>query len=84
MAQRGITEAIEGGDDKLAEIARALVTTIRKELSVDWLSREPVRAKLRTVIRRLLARYDYPPEEERAAIRQMETFANEWSPQATT
>ncbi|GAB3860669.1 hypothetical protein GCM10029963_63930 [Micromonospora andamanensis] len=37
-----------------------------------------------SVLRRLLARYDYPPDHERAAvdlvIRQMETFANEWAP----
>ncbi|MEV0391777.1 type I restriction enzyme endonuclease domain-containing protein [Polymorphospora rubra] len=43
-----------------------------------------MRAKLRSHIRRLLARYDYPPDHERAAddlvIRRMETFANEWAP----
>ncbi len=64
-----------------------MVADIRMNLSVDWLSREPVRAKLRTRIRRLLAKFDYPPEEERAAvdlviIKQMETFANEWAPEA--
>jgi type I restriction enzyme R subunit len=75
------------GDDTLAEIARALVADIRANLSVDWLSREPVRAKLRTRIRRMLARYDYPPDAERAAvdlvIKQMETFASEWAPGAS-
>ncbi len=74
------------GDDMLARIARALVADIRTNLSVDWLSRERVRAKLGTRIRRLLATFDYPPEEERAAvdlvIKQMETFANEWAPEA--
>ncbi|MGB6163658.1 MAG: type I restriction enzyme endonuclease domain-containing protein [Pseudonocardiaceae bacterium] len=53
---------------------------------VDWPSCEPVRAKLRTRIRRLLATFEYPPEEERAAvdlvIKQIETFANEWAPEA--
>ncbi|MEU7868126.1 type I restriction endonuclease subunit R [Dactylosporangium sp. NPDC049140] len=83
VANHGMAKALMG-DDILAEIARALVTTIHKELSVDWLSREPVRAKLRTVIRRLLAKFDYPPDEEREAvdlvIKQMETFASEWAP----
>ena len=73
------------GDDMLAQIARALVSDIRTNLSVDWLSREPVRAKLSTRIRRLLAKFDYPPEEERTTvdlvIKQMETFANEWAPE---
>jgi hypothetical protein len=52
-------------------IATGLVST--------WLSHEPVRADLRTCISRLLAKFNYPLEEERAAvdlvIKQMETFA---------
>jgi len=72
------------GDDTLAEIARALVQDIRKNLSTDWLSREPVRAKLRNRVRRLLAKFDYPPDQEKKAIdsviKQMETFAHEWAP----
>jgi type I restriction enzyme R subunit len=86
VAQRDIAQLIAGGDEKLAEIARALVAVIRKNLSVDWLSREPVRAKLRTRIRRVLALFDYPPEEEREAVdlvlKQMETVAALWAPGA--
>ncbi|MER7467175.1 type I restriction endonuclease subunit R [Streptomyces sp. NPDC097981] len=86
VAHRDMAELIVGGDEKLAEIARALVADIRKNLSVDWLSREPVRAKLRTRIRRVLAMFDYPPEEEREAVdlvlKQMETFAARWAPGA--
>lgn len=85
VAHQGMAQALMG-DDVLADIARALVADIRKNLSIDWLSREPVRAKLRTRIRRLLAKFDYPPDEEREAvdlvIKQMETFANEWAPEA--
>jgi type I restriction enzyme R subunit len=83
VARNGIAAAVMG-TDTLAEIARELVKSIQSSITVDWFSREPVRAKLRSHIRRLLARYDYPPDQERAAvelvIRQMETFANEWSP----
>ncbi|WP_411574208.1 type I restriction endonuclease subunit R [Streptomyces fradiae] len=86
VAHRDMAELIVGGDEKLAEIARALVADIQKNLSVDWLSREPVRAKLRTRIRRVLAMFDYPPEEEREAVdlvlKQMETFAARWAPGA--
>ncbi|MFI6457203.1 DUF3387 domain-containing protein [Streptosporangium amethystogenes] len=85
VANHGLAKALMG-DDTLAQIARALVTDIRKNLTVDWLSREPVRAKLRNRIRRLLTRFDYPPDEERAAVdlvlKQMETFATEWAPTA--
>ncbi|MEU4215890.1 type I restriction endonuclease subunit R [Actinoplanes sp. NPDC026623] len=85
VAQHGVARAAMG-DDELAKIARELVKTIRSRITVDWYSREPVRAKLRTHIRRLLARHDYPPDHERAAvdlvIRQLETFAAEWAPEA--
>ncbi|MFF2849668.1 type I restriction endonuclease subunit R [Streptomyces sp. NPDC058001] len=86
VAHRDMAEVMEGGDDTLAKIARALVKDIQKNLSVDWLSREPVRAKLRTRIRRVLAMFDYPPEEEREAIdlvlKQMEIVAALWAPAA--
>nr|WP_232624697.1 type I restriction enzyme endonuclease domain-containing protein [Micromonospora sagamiensis] len=82
VAQNGAATELMGVGT-LAEIARQLVKSIQSSITVDWFSREPVRAKLRSRIRRLLARYDYPPDHERAAvdlvIRQMETFANEWA-----
>nr|WP_223884201.1 type I restriction enzyme endonuclease domain-containing protein [Micromonospora craniellae] len=83
VAQNGAATELMGVGT-LAEIARELVKSIQSSITVDWFSREPVRAKLRSHIRRLLARYDHPPDHERAAvdlvIRQMETFANEWAP----
>ncbi len=71
------------GDEVLAAIARDLVVQVRKNLKPDWIAREPVRAKLRSTIKRLLAKHRYPPEKRDGAIRlvidQMEHFADEWS-----
>ncbi|MFD4794438.1 type I restriction endonuclease subunit R [Streptomyces anulatus] len=71
------------GDEVLSGIARDLVVQIRKNLKPDWIAREPVRAKLRSTIKRLLARHGYPPAQAPAAIdlvlKQMEHFANEWA-----
>ncbi|GAA2596305.1 type I restriction endonuclease subunit R [Winogradskya consettensis] len=82
VAQNGAATELMGVG-KLADIARELVKSIESTITVDWFSREPVRAKLRTHIRRLLARYDYPPDHERIAVdlvlRQLETFATEWT-----
>lgn len=48
------------------------------------MSREDVRAKLRSTIKRLLAKHGYPPDAAPEAITkvlsQMETFAEDWSP----
>ncbi|WP_449061825.1 DUF3387 domain-containing protein [Planomonospora algeriensis] len=75
------------GDEVLAGIARDLVVQVQKNLKKDWISREPVRARLRATIKRLLARYNYPPDYEVKAIelvlRQMEHFADVWSKDGT-
>jgi hypothetical protein len=70
------------GGGVLADIARDLGAIIRRSISVDWVARDDVRAKLRTIIKRLLAKYDYPPDAEaiELVIRQMETFAEDWTP----
>lgn len=71
------------GEDVLAQIARDLVATVRRDLRTDWLQREAVQAKLRTTIKRLLRKYGYPPDKQAGAvelvIRQVEAFAEEWS-----
>ncbi|MEU6775991.1 type I restriction endonuclease subunit R [Streptomyces sp. NPDC046759] len=71
------------GDEVLAGIARELVAEVRKKLKPDWIAREPVRAGLRSAIKRLLARHNYPPDRRPEAVnlvlKQMEHFANEWS-----
>ncbi len=74
----------EMGTGVLADVARDLVKSLRRDVTTDWVSRDDVRAKLRSTIKRLLARYGYPPDAEPFAtelvLRQMETFAEEWSP----
>ncbi|NBE94107.1 type I restriction endonuclease subunit R [Nonomuraea sp. KC401] len=71
------------GDEVLATIARDLVTQVQANLKKDWIARESVRARLRATIKRLLARYNYPPDQEAKAIdlviRQVEHFADIWS-----
>lgn len=76
----------EMGDNVLADIARDLVRTLRRDVTTDWISRDDVRAKIRSTIKRLLAKWGYPPDRRDGAtelvLRQMETFADEWSPAA--
>jgi len=69
--------------DSLRTLAQVLVTTIRKSASIDWTRRESVRAKMRIEVRKLLARYGYPPDLQRAAvdlvIQQAEVIASAWT-----
>jgi type I restriction enzyme R subunit len=69
------------GDDTLRQIARDLVNAVRESASIDWSLKESVRASMRAKVRRLLAKYDYPPDKEEKAIElvleQAELFAME-------
>lgn len=56
------------GDAVLRKIALALVDTVRANTTVDWNLRESARAKLRTLVRRVLRRHGYPPDRQEAAV----------------
>jgi type I restriction enzyme R subunit len=71
------------GDEVLMKMARELAEKLRANLSIDWQYKENVRAKLRTMIKALLKRYKYPPDQEPAAIelvlQQTEMISEEWA-----
>lgn len=67
LADHGTAQSVMG-DDVLAGAARELVAEVRSKLKPDWIAREPVRARLRSAIKRLLARRDYPPDQAPEAI----------------
>lgn len=72
----------ELGDEILAKIAHELTASLRANVSVDWSSRESVRAKLRILVRRILRKYKYPPDQaEEAAqlvLNQAEMLCEAW------
>ena len=48
--------------DTLRLMARELTEMVKKMPKLDWTQRESVRAGLRRNVRRLLAKYGYPPD----------------------
>jgi type I restriction enzyme R subunit len=70
---------LQMGDDTLRKMAAELVQSIRQSATIDWNLKESVRAAMRTKVRRLLAKYDYPPDLEDKAVElvleQAELFA---------
>ena len=71
------------GDETLREIARELVETVRRNVTIDWTHRESVRAFLRSRVRRILRKYGYPPDKQEKAIRtvleQAELLSEGWA-----
>lgn len=57
------------GDETLRNIARELVETVRRNVTIDWTVKETVRAKLRTMVKRILRKYGYPPDKQEQATR---------------
>ena len=66
---RNNIDTASDGDALKQQIATELAETIRKNMSVDWTVREAVQAKMRVIIKRLLRKYKYPPDEEANATR---------------
>jgi type I restriction enzyme R subunit len=51
------------GDDVLKTIAHELVDSVRRNTSIDWQLKESVQAKLRVLVKRILRKYKYPPDD---------------------
>lgn len=73
----------ELGDDTLKRIAVELTDSLRKNTTIDWAVRETVRARLRLMVKRILRKYKYPPDQEQRAVeivlRQAETLSESWA-----
>jgi len=71
------------GDETLRELARILVEKVRSNASIDWTIKESVQAKLRTIVKRTLRKFGYPPDQQLLAteniLKQAELFAGDWA-----
>ena len=71
------------GDETLRDIARELVDTVRRNVTIDWTLRENVRANLRRLVRRILRKHGYPPDKQEKATRtvleQAEALSTGWA-----
>jgi len=70
------------GEPTLVKIARELVETVKKNVTIDWTLRENVRAQLRVIVKRILRKYGYPPDKQEKAtqtiLEQAEVLCAEW------
>jgi len=55
------------GEPALKQIARELVETVRRNVTIDWTERENVRAHLRRLVKRVLRKHGYPPDKQEKA-----------------
>lgn len=73
----------ELNDETLKKIAHELTENLRKNITVDWSARESIRAKLRIMVKRILKKYKYPPDQQDGAVelvlQQMEALGDAWA-----
>ena len=71
------------GDEILKTIAQQLVETVRRNTTIDWTVKQAVRAKLRTMVKRVLRKYGYPPDKQEKAtqtvLEQAELLCENWT-----
>jgi type I restriction enzyme R subunit len=71
------------GDETLRDIARELVESVRRNVTIDWTMRENVRAKLRVLVKRILRKHGYPPDKQERAtqtvLEQAEVLSSAWA-----
>lgn len=56
------------GDEVLRNLAIEIAENVKKNKSIDWVMREPARAKMRVAIKRVLRKNGYPPDQQEKAI----------------
>jgi type I restriction enzyme R subunit len=71
------------GEPTLKTIARELVASLRKNVTIDWTLRENGRAQMRVLVRRILRKYGYPPDRQEKAtqtvLEQAALFSEGWA-----
>lgn len=71
------------GDKALCAIARELVDSIRRNVTIDWTVKDSVRAKLRVMVKKILKKYGYPPDKQAQAtetvLKQAELLCADWA-----
>jgi type I restriction enzyme R subunit len=70
-------------DETLKKIAHELTENLRQTITVDWSARESVRATLRLMVKRILRKYKYPPDQQERAVelvlQQAEALGEAWA-----
>jgi hypothetical protein len=71
------------GNDQLKVIAAELMKSLQSNITIDWAHREPARAKLRILVKRILKKYGHPPDLQGSAVQvvlqQAEVLSTKWA-----
>ena len=66
-------------NDQLVEMTKDLTEMLRKNRTIDWNRRDAERANMRRLVKRLLRKYKYPPEEAEGAMNVVLKQCEQWA-----
>lgn len=66
-------------NEQLVELTKDLTDMLRKNRTIDWNRREAERANMRRLVKRLLKKYKYPPEETEDAMNIVLKQCEQWA-----
>lgn len=66
-------------NEQLVAMTKELTETLRKNRTIDWQKKESARAGMRKMIKRLLKKYHYPPEEAANALETVIRQCEQWT-----
>ena len=66
-------------NDQLVEMTKDLTEMLRKNRTIDWNRRDAERANMRRLVKRLLKKYKYPPEEAEGAMNIVLKQCEQWA-----
>ena len=64
---------------QLVAITKELTEMLRNNRTVDWQKKETARAKMRSMVKRLLKKYKYPPEGQEEALETVISQCEMWT-----
>lgn len=70
-------------NDDLIALTKELTETLRKNKTIDWQKKESARAKMRMIIKKLLKKYKYPPEDQEYAMKTVIRQCELWTDNLT-
>ena len=69
-------------DETLVLITQELTEALRANRTIDWQKKEQARAKMRLIVKKLLKKYDYPPEQRQDALDKVIAQCELWADEA--
>lgn len=66
-------------NDQLIALTHELTDMLRKNRTIDWQKKETARASMRKMVKRLLKKYKYPPEDYDTAISTVISQCEMWT-----